>query len=58
MSCSGSAMRRLLVTSVMGLMERRETVARVRVEELRGEAERVLAELAGAEAVWDAGCPR
>ncbi|MDJ0386454.1 hypothetical protein QMF80_37835 [Streptomyces sp. G-G2] len=37
----------------MGLMERREAVARVRVEELRSEAERVLAELAGAEAVLE-----
>ncbi|MFE2267661.1 hypothetical protein ACFXB4_00280 [Streptomyces lavendulae] len=35
---------------VMGLLEARETAVQVRVEELREEAERVLAELAEAEA--------
>lgn len=39
--------------SVMGLLETRESTARVRVEELRVEAERVLAELAEAEAVLE-----
>ncbi|MET9675938.1 hypothetical protein ABZY68_23000 [Streptomyces sp. NPDC006482] len=37
----------------MGLLEARETAAQVRVEELREEAERVLAELAKAEAVLE-----
>ncbi|MFI1106206.1 hypothetical protein [Streptomyces melanogenes] len=37
------------MTSVMGLLEERETAARVRAEELREESERVLAELAEAE---------
>ncbi|MCH0561537.1 hypothetical protein I3F55_33630 [Streptomyces sp. MUM 16J] len=37
----------------MGLVEERETVARVRAEELRAEAERVLAELADAEWVLE-----
>ncbi|MFJ7067909.1 hypothetical protein [Streptomyces sp. NPDC101115] len=41
------------MASVMGLLEARERVAQVRVEELREEAERVLAELAEAEAVLD-----
>ncbi|MEJ8632348.1 hypothetical protein [Streptomyces sp. MS2.AVA.5] len=41
------------MTSVMGLLEERETVARVRAEELRAEAERVLAELSDAEAVLE-----
>ncbi|MET7765733.1 hypothetical protein ABZS71_28325 [Streptomyces sp. NPDC005393] len=41
------------MASVMGLLEAREAAARVRVEELRGEAERVLAELAEAEAVLE-----
>ncbi|MFF6806048.1 hypothetical protein ACFY88_28705, partial [Streptomyces sp. NPDC012616] len=37
------------MASVMGLLEERETAARVRVEELRAEADRVLAELGEAE---------
>ncbi|MFJ7265018.1 hypothetical protein ACIQV2_33250 [Streptomyces globosus] len=37
----------------MGLLEARETAAQVRVEELREEAKRVLAELAEAEAVLE-----
>lgn len=41
------------MTSVMGLLEERETAARVRAEELREESERVLAELAEAEAVLE-----
>ncbi|MET7781488.1 hypothetical protein ABZU94_24210 [Streptomyces mirabilis] len=39
--------------SVMGLLEVRETAARVRAEELRAEADRVRAELAEAEAVLE-----
>ncbi len=39
--------------SVMGMLEARESVARVRVEELRAEADRVRAELAEAEAVLE-----
>lgn len=39
--------------SVMGLLETRESAARVRVEELRAEADRVLAELAEAEAMLE-----
>lgn len=45
--------RRWLVASVMGLLEARETAAQVRVEELRGQAERVLARLREAEAVLE-----
>ncbi|WP_406257257.1 hypothetical protein [Streptomyces chartreusis] len=41
------------MASVMGLLEERETAARVRVEELRAEADRVLAELGEAEAVLE-----
>ncbi|MGV9956632.1 hypothetical protein ACWDU0_32810 [Streptomyces cellulosae] len=41
------------MASVMGLLEARETAAQVRVEELREEAERVLTELAEAEAVLE-----
>lgn len=41
------------MASVMGLLEARETAARVRVDELREEAGRVLAELAEAEAVLE-----
>lgn len=41
------------MTSVMGLLEEREATARVRAEELRAEAERVLAELGQAEAVLE-----
>jgi hypothetical protein len=41
------------VASVMGLLEDREAVARVRVEELQAEADRILAELAEAEAVLE-----
>ncbi|MFF3159676.1 hypothetical protein [Streptomyces sp. NPDC057910] len=41
------------MTSVMGLLEGRETTARVRAEELREESERVLAGLAEAEAVLE-----
>ncbi|MFJ2865933.1 hypothetical protein [Kitasatospora sp. NPDC087314] len=41
------------MASIMGLLEDREAAARVRVDELRGEAERVLAELADAEAVLE-----
>jgi hypothetical protein len=37
--------------SAMGLLEEREAAVRVRVEELRGEKERIAAELAGVEAV-------
>lgn len=47
------------MASVMGLLEARETAAQVRVEELREEAEWVLAELAKAEAVlerWAIAC--
>jgi hypothetical protein len=39
--------------SVIGLLEARESAARVRVEELRAVADRVLAELAQAEAVLE-----
>lgn len=38
--------------SVVGLLEQRELGARRRVEELRGEADRVQAELAVAEREW------
>ncbi|WP_405021347.1 hypothetical protein OHV05_34990 [Kitasatospora sp. NBC_00070] len=41
------------MASVMGLLEVRETAARVRVEELRAEVDRVLAELADAQAVLE-----
>uniref|UniRef100_A0AAU2UVV3 Uncharacterized protein n=1 Tax=Streptomyces sp. NBC_00003 TaxID=2903608 RepID=A0AAU2UVV3_9ACTN len=41
------------MTSVMGLLEERETAARVRAEELRAESERILAELAEAEEVLE-----
>ncbi|MFI6056552.1 hypothetical protein ACIBCO_41705 [Streptomyces violascens] len=41
------------MTSVMGLLEEREAAARVRVEGLQAEAERVLAELGDAEAVLE-----
>ncbi|MGA5474128.1 hypothetical protein ACPCUK_35835 [Streptomyces arboris] len=41
------------MASVMGLLEERETAARVRVEELRAEADRVLAGLGEAEAVLE-----
>ncbi|MCX4455733.1 hypothetical protein OOK58_27540 [Streptomyces sp. NBC_01728] len=41
------------MTSVMGLLEEREKAARVRAEELQGEADRILAELAEAEAVLE-----
>lgn len=41
------------MASVMGLLEERETAARVRVEELQAEAERVLAELGEAESVLE-----
>ncbi|UGQ11073.1 hypothetical protein LO772_30400 [Yinghuangia sp. ASG 101] len=43
----------VLVPSVMGLLEERETAARARVEELRAEAERVAAALRDAEAVLE-----
>ncbi|MET9817536.1 hypothetical protein [Streptomyces sp. NPDC006355] len=43
------------MASVMGLLEEREAVARIRVEELRAEAERVLAELGEAETVLEGG---
>ncbi|MGW2866165.1 hypothetical protein [Streptomyces sp. NPDC001205] len=41
------------MTSVMGLLEEREAAARVRVEGLQAEVERVLAELGDAEAVLE-----
>ncbi|NUK82124.1 hypothetical protein HRW23_33095 [Streptomyces lunaelactis] len=41
------------MASVMGLLEVREAAARVRAEELRAEADRVLAELGEAEAVLE-----
>ncbi|MBT2391872.1 hypothetical protein J7E87_21165 [Streptomyces sp. ISL-1] len=41
------------MASVMGLLEEREAAARVRVEELQAEADRVLAELGVAEALWE-----
>ncbi|WP_329576634.1 MULTISPECIES: hypothetical protein [unclassified Streptomyces] len=41
------------MASVMGLMEEREAAARVRVEGLQAEAERILAELGAAEAVLE-----
>lgn len=41
------------MVSAMGLLEARETASRVRVDELRAEADRVLAELAEAEAVLE-----
>ncbi|MEC4021028.1 hypothetical protein [Streptomyces sp. H27-D2] len=41
------------MTSVMGLLEERETAARVRAEELRAEVERVTDELGEAEAVLE-----
>ncbi|MFF7234453.1 hypothetical protein [Streptomyces sioyaensis] len=41
------------MTSVMGLLEEREAVARVRAEGLRAEAERIAAELVVAEAVLE-----
>lgn len=47
------AVRRWPVTSVMGLLEERETAARVRAEGLQAEADRILAELAEAEAVLE-----
>ncbi len=50
---SSSTMRRRPVASVRGLLEKREATARVRVEELQAEADRILSELAAAEAVWE-----
>jgi hypothetical protein len=41
------------VTSVMGLLEEREAAARVRVEELPAEADRILSELAAAKAMLE-----
>ncbi|MER8062596.1 MULTISPECIES: hypothetical protein [unclassified Streptomyces] len=41
------------MASVMGLLEEREAVARVRVEELQAEADRILSELAAAELVLE-----
>lgn len=41
------------MASVMGLLEERETAARVRVEELQAEVDRVLAELGEAESVLE-----
>ncbi|MFK0297518.1 hypothetical protein ACIQU6_44705 [Streptomyces sp. NPDC090442] len=41
------------MASVMGLLEERETAARVRVEELRAEADRILGELGAAEVVLE-----
>lgn len=41
------------MASVMGLLEERETAARVAVEELQAEADRILAELGVAEAVLE-----
>lgn len=41
------------MTSVMGLLEEREAAARVRVEALQAEADRILAELGVAEAVLE-----
>ncbi|MFE2520976.1 hypothetical protein [Streptomyces mirabilis] len=41
------------MASVMGLLEEREAAARVRVEELQAEADRILSELASAEAVLE-----
>ncbi|GHA43422.1 hypothetical protein GCM10010329_77850 [Streptomyces spiroverticillatus] len=41
------------MASVMGLLEKREAAARVRVEELRVEADRILAELGAAEVVLE-----
>ncbi|MFI6055793.1 hypothetical protein ACIBCO_37665 [Streptomyces violascens] len=41
------------MASVMGLLEERETAARVRVEELQAEADRILAELGAAEVVLE-----
>jgi hypothetical protein len=46
-------MRRWPVASVMGLLEEREAAVRVRVEELQAEADRILSELAAAEAVLE-----
>ncbi|MDP9868823.1 MULTISPECIES: hypothetical protein [Streptosporangium] len=43
----------VVVASVMGLLEERETAARVRVEGLRAEADRVLAALCEAEVVLE-----
>lgn len=39
--------------SVVGLLEKRELAARERVESLREQADRLLAELRGAEADWE-----
>ncbi|MFI1393155.1 hypothetical protein [Streptomyces griseoaurantiacus] len=41
------------MASVMGLLEEREAAARVRVEELQAEADRIMSELAAAEAVLE-----
>ncbi|MFF3879139.1 hypothetical protein [Streptomyces sp. NPDC001978] len=41
------------MASVMGLLEEREAAARVRVEELQAEADRILSELSAAEAVLE-----
>lgn len=41
------------MASVMGLLEEREAAARVRVEELQAEADRILSELAVAEVVLE-----
>jgi hypothetical protein len=41
------------VASVLGLLEEREAAARVRVEELQAEADRILAELGAAEVVLE-----
>jgi hypothetical protein len=40
------------MSSVVGLLEQREVVARRRVDELRGEADRIQAELAAVEQEW------
>ncbi len=41
------------MASVMGLLEEREAAARVRVESLQAEAERILTELGAVEAVLE-----
>ncbi|MFI6037949.1 hypothetical protein ACIBBD_28020 [Streptomyces sp. NPDC051315] len=51
MISSSPTVRRWPVASVMGSLEEREAAARVRMEELQAEADRILSELAAAEAV-------
>ncbi|MFJ1758660.1 hypothetical protein, partial [Kitasatospora sp. NPDC088134] len=52
-ACDVVSSGRFRMPSVVGLLEARESAARVRVEELRVEADRILAELSQAEALLE-----